>query len=167
MIRNSKKAQAQIVNQKDETHISLAGDIDEDAEFFSIEPTKLLVIDMKKLRFINSCGLRSWVNWMRQIPPATNVTFKNCPKVIVDQMNILKGFLPPGVIIESFYVPYYCDPCGIETNVLATRGEHFKERFENQEAYTKFPEFISCPNCGSNAELGVIANRYFSFIKVS
>jgi anti-anti-sigma regulatory factor/rubredoxin len=165
MIHSTAKVQVMTDETPIETCIHIHGDIDEDAHFYAIQPKKCLILDMAKIRFINSCGLRNWIQWLKTIPPATQVVFRNCPKVIVDQMNILNGFIPPGAVVESFYIPYYCESCGHEEHQLAERGKTFKEHLENKEAWSQFPEHILCPQCKESAEIGVMPTRYFSFLK--
>ena len=38
-------------------------------------------------------------------PGQCKIEFRNCPKVIIDQINMVKGFLPENAIVESFLRP--------------------------------------------------------------
>ena len=97
----------------DSNIFSFKGDIDEDANFteHSLKSLNKAVFDLEEVTAINSCGIREWINWLKTSPD-TKLVFRNCPKIIVDQFNMVAGFFPMNGEIESFYVPYYCETSG-------------------------------------------------------
>jgi hypothetical protein len=46
--------------------------------------------------------------------------------VFVNQLNLVDGFLPPKTEIESFFVPYFSERTGEETQVLFTKFLEYK-----------------------------------------
>lgn len=140
-------------------NVVMAGSIDEDADFTQLNLTgaSQIEIDMGGLKSINSCGIREWIKWMGTAPSA-NISFNQCPKVIVDQINMVDGFLPGNAKVHSFFVPYYNDDSGVEKNVLFRLGTEFGENSVTPPAEVKDEE-------GNVMEMDVIESKYFKFIK--
>lgn len=140
-------------------NVVMSGSIDEDADFTqgNLSGASQIEIDMGGLKSINSCGIREWIKWMGAAPSA-KITFNNCPKVIVDQINMVDGFLPANAKVMSFFVPYYNDESGTEKNVLFRMGTEFTENAVTPPAEVKDDE-------GHPMEMDVIESKYFKFIK--
>ena len=49
----------------------------------------------------------------------------NCPLVMINQFNMVRGMIPKNTFFTSFYVPFYADP--YEKMVLFENGKHFKD----------------------------------------
>lgn len=139
--------------------VNLAGSIDEDADFAqaNLSGAGQIEIEMAGLKSINSCGIREWIKWLSAVPTA-NITFSGCPKVIVDQINMVEGFLPANAKVLSFFVPYYNDDAGSEKNVLFKLGAEFTESTVNPPSEVKDEE-------GNVMEMDVIESKYFKFIR--
>jgi len=133
--------------------------IDEDADFsaLSINGAQEVYIDMDGIKSINSCGIREWIKWISEGASA-RVTYAKCPKVIVDQMNMVDGFLPTYAKVESFYVPYYNEDSGSEKNVLFRYGVEFREGQVQPPSEVK-------DEGGQSMEMDIIESKYFKFIK--
>ncbi len=142
---------------QDELKVELIGAIDEDADFKELAglEQKNISFDFKQISMINSCGIREWIKFIEKIPAKTNIIYKNCPQIIIEQINMVHGFFRTGSTIQSFFAPYYCEKCGKEAKV------HLKsEQVKNRKA----PK-IDCPHCGSNElEFDAIEAQYFSFL---
>ena len=137
------------------------GQIDEDASFEGYPlTTKEVVLELEKVAAINSCGIREWVKWIKSSTPGSKVVLRNCPKVIVDQINMVAGFLPENGIVDSFYVPYYCESSGNEKMVLFRRGAEFTPGGD-----LKPPSGIKDEETGEAMEMDVIEAKYFKFLK--
>lgn len=145
----------------DQLLLKFSGQIDEDASFNGLDfgDSQKIKIDLEEIIAINSCGIREWIKWIRTAPSGANITFEKCPKIIVDQMNMVAGFLPEGGIVESFYVPYYCDETGNEKMVLFNRGKEF------DKGEVSPPENVIDDESGEEMEMDVIEAKYFKFIK--
>ena len=141
--------------------LNFSGSVDEDASFSDVEWAgfKKVIFDLDKVSAINSCGIREWIKWLKTAPEGVQIVYKNCPKVIVDQINMVAGFLPPSAEVESFYVPYYSDASGAEKMVLFKRGVEFNEGSVNA------PETYTDPESGEEMEMDVIEAKYFKFLK--
>src|ERR1700679_1102075 len=108
--------------------LTLKGAIDEDANFSQGPVTgSAVIVDLGAVTAINSVGIREWIKWTKTLPAGCKLTVRNCPKIIVDQINMVLGFLPAGSRVESFFVPYYSEATGNEKMVLFINGREFKD----------------------------------------
>lgn len=144
---------------EDQLEIQIEGTIDEDTHFShdALKGAKVLVFDFSEVRAINSCGIREWIKWIKPFDQSS-ITYRKCPKIIVDQINMIDGFLPPTALVESFYVPYYSDSTGEEKQVLFSQGKEFDEMG------------VKCPNNivdskNQPMEIDVMESKYFKFLK--
>lgn len=143
----------------DRLNLTLAGTIDEDIDFnqIPISGHQKIDVQMSGIKSINSCGIREWIKWMGTAAGA-EITWHECPKVIVDQINMVDGFLPMKAKVMSFFVPYYNDEAGSEKNILFRYGNEFKEGSVNA------PESVKDED-GNDMEMDIIESKYFKFIK--
>lgn len=167
MIKPTDQIKVDVSKEGPDITISLKGTINEDAKFVPLEgeDSKRLIFDLEQIALINSCGLRNWVQWMAKESPHSQVVYKKCPKQLVDQINILEGFMPRGAIMESFYVPYYCESCGFEENFLAKRGTDYKEGSADSPEELTIPLVKTCPKCEARLEADIVPDKYFKFLK--
>jgi hypothetical protein len=78
---------------------------------------------------------------------------------------MVDGFLPIGAQVESFYVPYFCDTCDAEHNVLFTVGEEIQvSGAQVKVAYSPNSNDL-CGKSGCEIELDVMESKYFQFLK--
>jgi anti-anti-sigma regulatory factor/DNA-directed RNA polymerase subunit RPC12/RpoP len=141
---------------QNELRVELIGSIDEDSDFRELIglEQKTISFDFDKVTMINSCGIREWIKFLESIPEKDFIIYKNCPQIIIEQINMVHGFFRKGAAIESFYAPYYCEKCGKEAKV------HLKsEQVKNRKA----PE-VKCSQCGENMDFDAIESQYFSFL---
>lgn len=145
-----------IENQNDHTVIKLSGRIDEDSHFESVTSltTKTYIFDFNDVNLINSCGVREWISLLSQLPKDAHIIYRHCPQVMVEQMNMVQGFLPDQASIESFYAPYFDADQDQEVKVLLTLAE-----VKNGKAPIK-------KNAqGNDLEFDALEAQYFNFIK--
>lgn len=140
--------------------LEVAGNIDEDSSFQPADTggAAEIVLDLDKVTAINSVGIREWIKWVKTMPAASKLAVRKCPKIIVDQINMVAGFLPAGTVVESFYVPYYSDASGEEKMVLFNNGTEFTNGEVNAPAEVK-------DDSGEVMEMDVIEAKYFKFLK--
>jgi anti-anti-sigma regulatory factor len=151
------------VNQKldgETLKLSFVGSIDEDAtlESIALGKAKRIEINLEKVASINSCGIREWIKWVKTAPAGASITLISCPKIIVDQINMVSGFLPDTATVESFYVPYFCDANDNEKMVLFRKGTEF------DKTGVKVPASVKDEESGQEMEIDVIESKYFKFI---
>lgn len=142
----------------DSAKITLSGIIDEDVDFneYSLNGLNQMEFDLNGVKSINSCGIREWIKWLGTNSKA-KMTYVNCPKIIIDQINMVDGFLPTNGKVLSFYVPYYNDESGTEKNVLFRHGTEFTE------GGVKPPDKI-VDDTGNAMEMDIIESKYFKFL---
>lgn len=152
------KFDSKIVRNGKDVQISIGGVIDEDVDFSQLEVTgaEIISVDFSGVRSINSCGIREWMKWIGSMNTA-KVTYLKCPKVIIDQINMVDGFLPSNGRVESFYVPYFNEASGFEKNVLFRYGTEFKEKSITPPAQVVDDQ-------GLPMEMDVLETKYFRFI---
>lgn len=143
-----------------QTVLQVSGKIDEDADFspHDISTAQGLTIDFEGVQTINSCGIREWIKWIRTAPSSGQIAYQKCPKVIVDQINMVEGFLPANGTVESFYVPYYNEDTGSEKSVLYVKGKDFTPGKLN-------PHGEVTDEAGRPMEIDVIEGKYFKFLE--
>jgi anti-anti-sigma regulatory factor len=135
--------------------VFLRGNIDEDADFESIKKiTGTIVINFKDVKSINSCGIRTWVNFLKDIS-GRQVVYEECPPIIVRQMNMVPSFLGTAKV-TSVYVPYVSDETDEEKLVLFSADKFTAAGFT-------LPDTIE----GDDGEMELDGNpqQYFAFSK--
>jgi hypothetical protein len=139
--------------------VQIAGVIDEDADFtpFGLDGAPAVELHLGDIKSINSCGIREWIKWMGT-SKAAPVEYHQCPKIIVDQINMVQGFLPAQGRVMSFYVPFYSDDSGTEKNVLFTLGKEYTEQGLGEPPAVKDED-------GNSMEMDVVEAKYFKFLK--
>lgn len=153
------KLDIKMAKASDKLVVQMTGVIDEDVDFsqYNLSGSPAIEVELSGLRSINSCGIREWIKWMGSTEGSA-VSLKNCPKVIVDQINMVDGFLPTGAKVESFFVPYYNDDTGSEKNILFRYGTEYTDGSVNP------PEVVK-DDLGNEMEMDVIESKYFKFLK--
>jgi hypothetical protein len=139
--------------------LRLAGVIDENADlrFFSNLHGDVR-LSMRGVRRINSYGVRSWIDAIRKIPADCEIELIECPPPVVDQMNMVAGFLGRGKI-TSFYAAMVCESCSHEMDQLFTVDAC-------KAAGGKLPA-VACPSCGSPMGVDDIEEQYLLFVRES
>lgn len=139
----------------DEVLVELIGVIDEDAVFDKIKNLQMnnYVFDFNKINMINSCGIREWIKYLQDLDGAV-IRYVNCPQIIIEQVNMVHGFIRKGIVVETFFAPYFCETCDTEKKILLKNSE-----VENSKAPVK-----QCNTCKNNLEFDAIEKQYFSFL---
>lgn len=153
------KFDSKIEKQGSKIKLQLQGVIDEDVDFsqLSLAGSSEVDLDLTGIKSINSCGIREWIKWLGTAPQA-KVVYANCPKIIVDQINMVDGFLPAQGQVLSFFVPYYNEDSGSEKNILFRLGHEYSE------GQVKPPTNV-LDDQGQPMEMDIIESKYFKFIK--
>ncbi len=102
------KFEFEIKPSDEETLIQISGHLDENFVHsdYKIPNSKKIVFDLEKLQGINSCGIRDFINLLRDIPSTASVEYQKCPPLFIQQVNIVNGFLSSQRKVVSLYAPY-------------------------------------------------------------
>ena len=139
--------------------VQVVGTIDEDTDFrpYDLAGASTVEMNLDGVKSINSCGIREWIKWITTAGSATR-QYHSCPKVIVDQINMVHGFLPAQGQVVSFYVPYYSEESDEEKAVLYNNGKEFNDLGLLQKPTVKDGQ-------GKDMDMDVIESKYFKFLK--
>ena len=137
--------------------VTLTGVIDEHADlsFLGGLSGPKVTLNMRGVRRINSYGVRHWMEHIRKVPPNVQMEVIEIPPPIVDQVNMVHGFMGRGKVV-SFYVPYTCGNCEEYREQLVTTAEVKKNK--------GLPE-VKCPACGSVMEVDDVEEQYLQILK--
>jgi hypothetical protein len=137
--------------------ISLSGRIDELADLYlpKLPLDSAIVLDLGNVQMISSAGLRKWAEWVSLLPPV-HFRIRNCPSMMVHQINMLPGLIPKNSAFDSFYVPFYSEQTGEDKMVLFEAGKDFER--ENLTVRKTLEEN------GNVFEIDVNEKLYFKFL---
>ena len=139
--------------------VTFKGVLDESTYLGKIFDTdkKKISIDTKDVVRINSCGIREWVNAIKDIPSDRQIEFVNTSMPMVKQFNMITNFGGQGKVL-SFNAPYYCPKCNEQFKKMIVINDHLESLLDY-----KAPDFV-CSGCGSKLEFDDLEDRYFQFI---
>jgi len=140
--------------------IFISGPINEDAE---VQLSKLneglgdnITINFKGVTFINSLGVRAWINFIREIE-GRNLIFEECTPEIVNQINMIPNF-KGGAQIKSVYGTYFCNSCSETQSFLFEDGSTLPTTED-----IEIPE-VKCEHCSSDdTEFEEVEDAFFAF----
>ncbi len=137
--------------------VDLKGSIDEDSDFTEIEKIQVehYSFNFENVTMINSCGIRDWIRFIEKLPDSATISYLKCPQIIIEQINMVHGFIRKGASIESFYAPYYDEESDTEHKILLNSAD-----IKDGKAPT-----IKSPDSGKEMEFDAIEEQYFSFLK--
>jgi hypothetical protein len=133
------------------------GLVDEDADFRpllrEIGTCNHLHLDLGGVERINSCGIREWINFRRNLPGEASIELSRCTPAVVALLNMIHNFASNAQII-SVYAPFVCNECGEDEDVL----------FDVQDGCRPNIEGRACRHCGTEMIFDDIEESYFSFL---
>lgn len=145
-----------IIKRGDESVYYLSGKIDEDfrQKDIDVSNSSKIVFNFKDVLMINSCGVREWIGLLKTIPSNIELAYEECKPIIVTQMNIIAGFVIPGMRVISFYAPYFDPSDESETMHLIKTSE-----------LTSIPPVLKNKN-GETLDFDAHPEKYFHFLKM-
>lgn len=151
------KLKVDVMAEGEQAKLVFKGVIDEDfsGEKLGSLKFKKYLIDFDKVSLINSCGIREWIIYLETIGKSVSLVYVNCPAVIINQMNIVAGFLTSNASVETFYAPYY-DEENDEEVVKLLKVSDVQDG--------KAP--VMKNSDGDELEFDGIEKQYFNFIKL-
>jgi hypothetical protein len=150
----------QIVEEAERVEVALGGDLDEHADFGELRGQLHgdVALVLSEVRRINSCGVREWVNFMRELDTDERIVsleLHACSPAMVNQLNTISNFRG-SARVRSLLAPYVCERCDIEQTRLVEVAPVPTE--------TALPAFPG-PRCGEPMEFDDLPERYLSFLK--
>jgi hypothetical protein len=154
------------------TLVELSGEIDENVDFADLRSRLRgpVVFQLSEVRRINSCGVREWVNFVRELASpekegggVTDLVFTACSPAIVTQLNMIYNFRGQAVV-RSFLAPYVCKECDHETEKLLDVRQHFSATGPGRN---RTPPEFTCEKCSGRLEFDDLPERYLSFLNDS
>jgi hypothetical protein len=144
--------------------VTFSGAIDEDSELLDALKgvSGYVQFDLSGVAAINSCGVREWINALRELDgKVTLFEFTRVSVPMVQQFNMIVNARGNGRVV-SFMAPYYCPQCRKPREMLLT-PESDKEL--QQAGALSAPE-RKCPGCGSTLEFDEIEEKYLNFLEM-
>ena len=112
--------------------------------------------DMEGVGTINSSGVRSWVENIKEFDG--KVTFIHCPVTVVDQFNMIPEFMGRDPWVESFYGLFFSPNSNYEETILLEMDKNFDPRS------CEFLDSIICPLDNTEMEPDFDTEEYFLFL---
>jgi len=116
--------------------LELKGDIDEQTDLGALlkHQASSVVIDLSKICRINSAGCHRWVRFLEAMSNGRTLRLSRCSTTFVAQAMMIPNMIAR-TSVESLYLPYWCERCGEELELLSRTGEDFQQK-------------PKCPRCG-------------------
>ena len=150
-----------IDSRQDLDFIEFSGDISEDSEVSLAElPQKIskkCIFHMQEISMVNSCGVRAWVKFMREISGKSEVVFSACSPAVVSQINMIPNF-KGHADVKSLYCSYVCDNCDLEHLELFEEGKNMPK------SSTEPAPNIKCKSCGEDMEMEEVSEDFFAWL---
>jgi thiol-disulfide isomerase/thioredoxin len=134
--------------------VALSGILDENSDLKPLRGlTGAVLVNFKDVKRINSCGVREWVNLLGAVP-GTQMTYEECPVVIVKQLNAVPDFQGKAKV-ASFFAPYFCKKCKKQAAKLIQASQVKDGKSEEPK----------CETCGEQMKFDSVPGQFFSFLK--
>jgi anti-anti-sigma regulatory factor len=142
-------------------HVALVGVINEDAQLLALldhDSDGRLVVDLARVRFINSLGVRDWIRLVAHaLRRKILLELVQVSEPLVQQFNMIVA-TRAGVAVRSFYAPFACDPCDREDSICIEVAPNLSALQQLQ------PPAVVCPVCGGPMAFNDFPERYFAFL---
>ncbi|MBP6628913.1 MAG: hypothetical protein KBG28_07400 [Kofleriaceae bacterium] len=148
------------VQRSDADFLTLAGVIDETSRLTDLvlTATGRLRVDLGGVTFINSLGVRAWIQFVAEAARAgVRLELYRVSEVMIQQLNMIVAARGRAEV-HSLLAPYVCDRCGREESMLIDVG-----RDRHQLVAGQAPA-MTCPECGAAMVFNDFPQRYFLFL---
>jgi DNA-binding response OmpR family regulator len=155
--RLARLTQWEIVHDTERTRVVIKGDITEATRFDDLLPVMVgrVDFDLSQVRYMNSLGVREWVEFLRRAP-IQGYEFHACSIAFILQASLVAGVTGRGTV-SSFFAPYACERCDYsDERLLQTAAVLASE--------DRVPPEFGCPGCGDRLALDDIPDRYLAFL---
>ena len=127
----------------DDNSLKFIGELDETCPLEDLRPAvhqlnqefpeQVVHVDFSKVSRANSLGIVTWLKLLQEMN--FTVSYVNCPPWLVTQFNLLDtAFFKDKTLIESIYIPFYCEELDHEERFLF----HIGKDIPIQSSYDQF-----------------------------
>jgi len=110
----------------------------------------VITVNLRKLKKINSCGIRELISWLNSLSPTQQVFYEEAPIFFIHQANMVIGIVGPNRKVKSFLCPYFNEENGEEVEKLL--------KVEELQSL-KAPSF-------DGLVLDSVEDKYFNFLRL-
>jgi DNA-binding response OmpR family regulator len=150
----------EVIALPDRTEVVFQGDFTEAAEFGDLADRLQNVVefDLGGVRYMNSAGVRKWVQFLERLTNVTAYTLVRCSTAFVVRASIVPRLVGTGRI-ESFWAPYICERCEVEDRRLlqVSTPTSVQDLAEMQ---------FRCSSCEGSLMLDDVPERVFAFLSM-
>ncbi len=112
-----------------------------------------LIFNTAEIKYINSQGVRDWVNWINQFQQ--DIYLVECSTSFMGQANLISNFVGNASLL-SFFLPLHCPDCAVEAPPLLISTPQAKENSYH---------ISTCKTCGKKLEVNEFLDSYFMFLR--
>ncbi len=150
-------------------HLTLEGEIQGSCQLPELDMNGVTELDMDvgKVTYINSGGIRNWILWMVQLSknfPAVDIVFRELPPILVSQITNVDSFIPKKSKIKSVFIPFFCDHCGATATRLFEPEKYFEQSKSKEEILAKMCD-MTCPQCAKPMEMDAFPEKYLTCLE--
>ncbi len=150
-------------------HLKMEGEIQATCDFpiLNLDGMKALDLDIGKVTYINSGGIRNWIVWIFELNknyPLVDFVFHHIPPIIISQITNIDSFIPKKSKIKSVYIPFFCDHCGASASRLFEPQQLFEAAKSKNEMIAEMSD-MTCPKCSKPMEIDVFPDKYLTCLE--
>ena len=120
------------------------------------EVGKVVTFVLKDIDYINSIGIRCWLEFLRNFEDGRTITYEDCAPDMISQINMIPH-IAGNATITSFYGTMACPQCDLERLQLFITADGYS-------ALIKKAQNQKCEKCKATMELEEDAEAFFSFL---
>lgn len=149
--------------------IDLIGSLDEDADLpkkVDADQWSYIQFNFDKVDFLNSSGIKKWMFLIESLGSNQNlkIEFHNCKPFVIEQLNLILGFLPENGEVKSLFIPLYCNKCGLSFNI-PKKIEQVTDEKVDLIYYLKKLDCDLFPTCKKYLELDTDLDSFLKFLE--
>jgi hypothetical protein len=139
--------------------LSIEGSINEDLQIDKLNELSgtEIRIDMDKVKMINSCGIREWIRMIEKFGTSVSIEYQNVPQIVIQQMNMIAGFLSKNAKVLTFYAPYFIEDLDQEKQILLNASDIQNGKAPKKTTVVDGTEY--------ELDFDAIEEQYFRFLK--
>lgn len=117
-----------------------------------------VIFNFRKVEYVNSCGVRAWINFLREVEKNRKIIFEECTPEIVSQINMIPNFRGTAHI-KSVYASYACEKCDHQKWQLFEEGRNLPVSAAEGVPPPK------CDKCGHVMEMEELEDEFFAWLE--